>query len=118
MFAPAIGLVISCHSPRPHAGKSNGNGHPGAPGLDIPHMTFTHSGGLVVLPGSGDGYVGVFTINQDTCVGCNMCSLVCPAEGCITMRQRDSGLPQMNWKEYQRKLAAGEVAKIQPPEHV
>jgi dihydropyrimidine dehydrogenase (NAD+) subunit PreA len=60
----------------------------------------------------------VFTINQDTCVGCNMCSLVCPAEGCITMRQRDSGLPKMNWKEYQKKLAAGEVAKIEPPGHV
>ena len=66
----------------------------------------------------GDGYVGVFTINQDTCVGCNMCSLVCPAEGCISMKPVDSGLPSITWKEYQQKLAAGKMDAIGPPKHV
>lgn len=75
------------------------------------------SGGVEVLPGAGDGYVGVFTINQDTCVGCNMCSLVCPAQGCITMKERSSGLPSMNWTEYQKLLAEGKVRKIEPPVH-
>ncbi len=76
------------------------------------------TGNAYVLPGSGDGYVGVFTIDQDTCVGCNMCSLVCPVEGCITMKQVKSDIPSMNWKEYQRRLAAGEMQPIRPPQHV
>ena len=81
-------------------------------------MSFVKSGDVEVLPGMGDGYVGVFTIKQDMCVGCNMCSLVCPVEGCISMKEMPGALPKMTWKEYQKKLAAGEIAKIQPPEHV
>ena len=99
------------------AGSSTGATSP-APAFLNPHLAYRKSGDQTVLPGSGDGYVGVFTIKQDTCVGCNMCSLVCPVSGCITMQQRDSGLPKVNWKEYQRKLAAGEMAKIEPPVHV
>jgi dihydropyrimidine dehydrogenase (NAD+) subunit PreA len=95
---------------------SNGNGN-GAK-LVNPDMHFVKSGDVEVLPGMGDGYVGVFTIKQDMCVGCNMCSLVCPVEGCITMKNVPSGMPSMTWKEYQKRLAAGEVAKIEPPQHV
>ncbi len=58
--------------------------------------------------------VDVFTIKTDTCVGCNMCALACPVEGCITMEQVDTGRPFMSWTEYQQKLAAGQIAKIQP----
>jgi len=99
-----------------YAASPGGNGHPTR--FVNPNMAYQRSGDVSVLPGAGSGYVGVFTIKQDTCVGCNMCSLVCPAEGCITMKQVPSDIPKMNWKEYQRKLAAGEVAKIQPPSHV
>ena len=42
------------------------------------------------------------------------CALVCPVDGCIAMVERDSGLPSMTWKQYQAKLAAGEVAPIRP----
>jgi len=97
---------------------SIGQGSLPAPAFLNPHLAYRKSGDQTVLPGSGDGYVGVFTIKQDTCVGCNMCSLVCPVNGCITMQQRDSGLPKVNWKEYQKKLAAGEMTKIEPPVHV
>lgn len=76
------------------------------------------SGGERYLFGAGDGYVNVYTINQDTCVGCNMCSLVCPVYGCITMKDVDTGKPSMTWREYQALLAAGKVEKIQPPDHV
>jgi dihydropyrimidine dehydrogenase (NAD+) subunit PreA len=76
------------------------------------------SGGYEILPGAGDGAINVFTIKEDTCVGCNMCSLVCPVEGCIAMQEVDTGRPPMSWNEYQAKLARGEVAPIQPPQHV
>src|SRR3954464_13206390 len=36
------------------------------------------SGGVDVLPGAGGDVINLFTIKQHTCVGCNMCSLVCP----------------------------------------
>jgi dihydropyrimidine dehydrogenase (NAD+) subunit PreA len=77
-----------------------------------------HSGGHVVVPGAGGDLVNVFSIKEDTCVGCNMCSLVCPVEGCITMEEVDTELPPMTWNEYQAGLARGEVAPIEPPRHV
>src|SRR5262245_13677357 len=76
------------------------------------------SGGVPVLPGAGDGAVNRFTIKQDTCVGCNLCSLVCPVSGCITMKEVDTGKPPMSWNQYQALLAEGKVEKIRPPEHV
>jgi len=76
-----------------------------------------HSGGIATLPGAGGGVVNRFTIKEDACVGCNMCSLVCPVEGCITMIEVDTGKPPMSWRQYQAGLAAGEVEAIGPPEH-
>jgi dihydropyrimidine dehydrogenase (NAD+) subunit PreA len=76
------------------------------------------SGGHEILPGAGAGAINVFTIKQDTCVGCNMCSLVCPVEGCISMQEIDTGLPPMSWNQYQAMLARGEVAAIPPPDHI
>ncbi len=76
------------------------------------------SGGVDVLPGAGADTINVFTIKQDMCVGCNLCSLVCPAEQCITMKEVDTGKGAMSWNEYQTLLAEGKVEKIGPPEHV
>jgi dihydropyrimidine dehydrogenase (NAD+) subunit PreA len=76
------------------------------------------SGGVEVLPGAGGDAINVFTIKQDLCVGCNLCSLVCPVEGCITMKEVDTGKPVMTWNNYQELLKVGKVSKIQPPEHV
>jgi dihydropyrimidine dehydrogenase (NAD+) subunit PreA len=78
----------------------------------------TYSGGHVVVPAAGGETINLFSIKEDTCVGCNMCSLVCPVEGCITMREVDSGRPPMSWNDYQAKLARREVEPIWPPEHV
>ncbi|MFI5459036.1 MAG: NAD-dependent dihydropyrimidine dehydrogenase subunit PreA [Isosphaerales bacterium] len=78
----------------------------------------TCSGGHDVLPGAGGDVINLFTIKEDSCVGCNMCSLVCPVEGCITMREVDTGQPPMTWNQYQAKLAAGELDPIQAPQHV
>lgn len=45
----------------------------------------------------------VVEIIEEACVGCNLCSQVCPVEGCITMEPIPSGFPPVTWKE----LAAG-----------
>ncbi|MGI8905048.1 MAG: NAD-dependent dihydropyrimidine dehydrogenase subunit PreA [Candidatus Sumerlaeaceae bacterium] len=76
------------------------------------------SGGRRVVSGAGDGRVNIFEIKQDMCVGCNMCSLVCPVTGCITMVERESDIPHITWRQYQDKLAKGEMERIQPPVHV
>ncbi|TWT43896.1 NAD-dependent dihydropyrimidine dehydrogenase subunit PreA [Phycisphaerae bacterium RAS1] len=86
-------------------------------GPDAARRVFT-SGTHHYTHGAGEGYVNVYAIKQDTCVGCNMCSLICPVEGCISMKRMDTGRPPMSWRQYQRLLAEGKIAPIQPPEHV
>jgi dihydropyrimidine dehydrogenase (NAD+) subunit PreA len=53
-------------------------------------------------------------IRQDDCVGCNLCSLVCPVDECIEMVTIETGKPFFTWKEYQNKLATGELQPIPP----
>jgi len=57
-------------------------------------------------------------INEDACVGCNMCSLICPVDDCIRMEEVDTGRPSLSWDQYQRLLAAGKVEKIRSPQEV
>jgi dihydropyrimidine dehydrogenase (NAD+) subunit PreA len=38
-------------------------------------------------------------VDEHHCVGCNLCSLVCPVENCITMERLDNGLPFESWEE-------------------
>src|SRR5262249_8933270 len=47
--------------------------------------------------GAGGPPIDVFTIKEDTCVGCNMCALACPVEGCITMDEVNTGKGAMSW---------------------
>ena len=52
-------------------------------------------------------YVGPFKtplsriprVDDTECVGCNLCSLVCPVEECITMVRVEAGLPVESWEE-------------------
>jgi dihydropyrimidine dehydrogenase (NAD+) subunit PreA len=62
--------------------------------------------------------VNHYSIIEEHCVGCNMCMIVCPVEGCIAMKEIDTGKPEMSWNTYQQWLAEGKVAPILPPEHV
>ncbi|MBI2067034.1 MAG: NAD-dependent dihydropyrimidine dehydrogenase subunit PreA [Deltaproteobacteria bacterium] len=39
-------------------------------------------------------------IIEDHCVGCNLCSHVCPVEDCITMVSIDRGLPKLTWPDH------------------
>jgi len=88
--------------------------HSSGPGAHDPFR----SGRKDVVPGAGAGYANRYDINQDTCVGCNLCSLVCPVDGCITMHEKPSHIPHVTWREYQAKLASGEMGPIDPPQHV
>ncbi len=45
-------------------------------------------------------------VDEEHCVGCNLCSLVCPVENCITMERIDNGLSPQTWEE---RTAAGLV---------
>ena len=38
-------------------------------------------------------------VDQGECVGCNLCSLVCPVEGCITMEEVNTRLPPESWEQ-------------------
>jgi dihydropyrimidine dehydrogenase (NAD+) subunit PreA len=40
---------------------------------------------------------------EEECVGCNLCALVCPVEGCITMKEVDTGLAPVSWNDRVRK---------------
>jgi dihydropyrimidine dehydrogenase (NAD+) subunit PreA len=48
-------------------------------------------------------------VDETECVGCNLCSLVCPVDHCITMVERPTGLPPQTWAERtsQSPVAAG-----------
>jgi len=46
-------------------------------------------------------------VDVDECVGCNLCSLVCPVPECITMERVETGLPFQSWEE---RVAAGTVS--------
>jgi dihydropyrimidine dehydrogenase (NAD+) subunit PreA len=40
-------------------------------------------------------------VDETECVGCNLCSLVCPVDGCITMVERPTGRAAETWAERQ-----------------
>ncbi|WP_142848399.1 NAD-dependent dihydropyrimidine dehydrogenase subunit PreA [Telmatospirillum sp. J64-1] len=41
----------------------------------------------------------LFTVENEDCVGCNLCLHVCPVPGCITMHPEENGLPYVTWPE-------------------
>ncbi len=42
-------------------------------------------------------------VDEDECIGCNLCNLVCPVPGCITMVERDSNVTTKTWKDMELK---------------
>lgn len=61
---------------------------------------------LPKLDGNGPVLTSVVTplariprVDEHHCVGCNLCSLVCPVENCITMERIENGLPTQSWAD-------------------
>ena len=46
-------------------------------------------------------------IDEEECVGCNLCNLVCPVPGCIEMVEQDTGKPPESWNERMSKQLGG-----------
>jgi dihydropyrimidine dehydrogenase (NAD+) subunit PreA len=46
-------------------------------------------------------------VDEHECVGCNLCSLVCPVPECITMERVENGLVPETWDE---RVQSGKVA--------
>ncbi len=44
-------------------------------------------------------------VDETECVGCNLCALVCPVPGCITMERVFVDRPRESWNERQARLA-------------
>ncbi len=44
-------------------------------------------------------------VDETECVGCNLCSLVCPVDECITMVQVETGLAPETWAERTRETS-------------
>jgi dihydropyrimidine dehydrogenase (NAD+) subunit PreA len=44
-------------------------------------------------------------VDEQECVGCNLCWLVCPVENCITMERVDTGAAPETWAERVARLA-------------
>ncbi len=42
-----------------------------------------------------------YEIIENECVGCNLCKLMCPVEGCITMKEQRKG-PPLTWSQHQK----------------
>jgi dihydropyrimidine dehydrogenase (NAD+) subunit PreA len=52
--------------------------------------------------GSGAGGGRIFTVDNEECVGCNLCLHVCPVESCIEMKPVANGLPPLTWPEHKQ----------------
>jgi dihydropyrimidine dehydrogenase (NAD+) subunit PreA len=38
-------------------------------------------------------------VREEDCVGCDLCSIICPVEGCISMVRVDDGKETKTWNE-------------------
>ncbi|HXS95701.1 MAG TPA: NAD-dependent dihydropyrimidine dehydrogenase subunit PreA [Candidatus Limnocylindrales bacterium] len=49
-------------------------------------------------------------VDEEECVGCNLCWLVCPVEHCITMEKIETGRPAETWEQRTARAAQGGAA--------
>jgi len=76
------------------------------PKLD--HLAGTQADGKSTTP-----LARIPRVDETECVGCNLCSLVCPVDECITMVEVETGAPPETWEE--RSNAQGGTKDCAPP---
>jgi dihydropyrimidine dehydrogenase (NAD+) subunit PreA len=78
------------HVPGRTEEESRRAGHTHIP-KDIPNRVVTAKAGT---PGARVPFV-----DEQECVGCNLCQLVCPVPDCITMEELPTGTPRETWND-------------------
>jgi dihydropyrimidine dehydrogenase (NAD+) subunit PreA len=82
------------HLPGRTEAEARKAGHTHIPAF-VPERAVTAKGGA---PGARVPYV-----DEDECIGCNLCQLVCPVSGCISMKELSSGKPHESWNDRVQK---------------
>jgi dihydropyrimidine dehydrogenase (NAD+) subunit PreA len=78
------------HLPGRTEEQARAAGHTVVP-LHVPERPVTARGGI---PGARVPFV-----DEEECVGCNLCELICPVPGCITMEEVSTGKPRESWND-------------------
>ncbi len=59
-----------------------------------------HDGAHQCIHPAEDKNVRVPVVDESECVGCNLCEIVCPVPGCITMEEVDNGFAPASWNQH------------------
>src|SRR5713101_8300174 len=87
--------------------NSNGNGHRTPAQVEAESAGRIATTPIAKLDGANGASDGPYAtplariprVDEVECVGCNLCALVCPVDGCITMDQVENGLPAQSWEQ-------------------
>ena len=55
---------------------------------------------IAMIEDSDHGIERRFEVIDDECVGCNLCQMTCPVDGCISMVKQASSKPYLNWAKH------------------
>jgi dihydropyrimidine dehydrogenase (NAD+) subunit PreA len=91
-----------------HVGISGDGGQHQAP----PPLTTLHASTENAPPAMRSNRIPY--VDEEECVGCNLCWLICPVDDCITMKEVHTGQPFESWNERAKRMgeqATNEVSE-------